>query len=74
MSSYPALQIGGDLNPCYFYFHELRYCSENNLFPKTQCQNEREDFLECHSRAKQVIIVDKEEQINGGSNTIIEKK
>lgn len=27
MTSYPALQVGGDLNPCYFYFQELRYCA-----------------------------------------------
>ena len=63
--SYPELQIGGDLNPCYFYLQELRYCSENNLYPKTTCKNESEDFYECHTRAKQVIFHHKAEQIVG---------
>jgi hypothetical protein len=48
--SYPDLAVGGDLNHCWFYLNELKHCADNSLFPKTHCKNEREDFLECHTR------------------------
>lgn len=53
--SYPETSIGGgNLNPCYFYLQEVRHCTENNLYAKTVCNNQIEDFMECHNRAKQV--------------------
>jgi len=35
---------------------ELENCHQNHLFPVRECASYQEDFFECHSRNKQVLI------------------
>lgn len=53
--SYPWIGVAGDFNYCFMYMTELKKCHENKLYPKTRCQNELEDFTECHNRQKHVL-------------------
>ena len=52
--SYPWFSLDGDMNMCYFYMQEVKQCHENKIYPQTNCKDEREDFLECHTRQKHV--------------------
>lgn len=52
--SYPHFAVNGDLNLCYLFMQELEGCFRNKMYPHTFCQNQIDDFLECHSRQKHV--------------------
>ena len=54
--SYPELGVDGEMNPCYFLLREVEHCYHRNLYPATNCQKEQNDFFECHTRGKQVLL------------------
>lgn len=54
--SYPWYSIDGDMNMCYLYMQELKSCHDTKIYPQTNCKNEAEDFIECHSRQKHVLL------------------
>jgi hypothetical protein len=52
--SYPEMGVDGEVNPCYFLMREVEDCFHRELFSVTKCKTVRDDFFECHTRAKQV--------------------
>lgn len=50
--TYPLLKLNGDLHPCYPAGRTFAHCISSTLFPKLECAKEKDDFIECNTKAR----------------------
>jgi len=46
----------GEAHQCLPFFKALQTCAQSSMFPKKQCTNYADDYLECRHGTKKVFI------------------